>query len=170
MEVTTLATLGREEEYHQALLNDQDLSLIHSHDYNQHRWTESQRISQLMELLMVSEHLKIPSWVPVVEIASLVANMILVDDVEQATYQARLSKVMQDMKDNFGADGIESLKAAENSLLEMGIRPSRHKMRILLARNGDGSLALSRQETAPCRWFDFEDDVLQSMRDSRLVI
>jgi hypothetical protein len=168
MEVTTLAMLGREEEYRQALLGDGHLS--HSQDYDQRRWRESERVSHLMNALLLSEHLRIPTSVPVVEIAPLVSNMILIDDNEQATYQARLSRVLQDIKENHDAGGNDSLKAASNSLLEMGIRPSRHKMRILMAQNGDGTLALSKQESQPYRWFELSNDVLQSTRDSRLTM
>jgi hypothetical protein len=168
MEVTELAMYGREEAYHHALLDHQDL--LSELDYDQCRWDESQRVEKLMDSLMLSEWFRMPPWVPVVDFAPLVANMMQVDDDEQETYQARLSKTLNDIQDNFNASGKQSLDSASNSLMQMGIRPSRHTMRILLERNGDGSLALSRTEIAPPRWFELDRDVMQAARDSRLAM
>lgn len=168
MEVTQLAMYGREEAYHHALLGRHDSA--READYDQRRWRESLRVTQLMDSLMLSEWFRMPSWISVVEFAPIVANMMQIDDDEQATYHARLSKTLNEIQDNFNANGRQSLDSASNSLLQMGIRPSRHTMRILLERNGDGSLALSRTEIAPPRWFELDRDVLKAVRETRLAM
>lgn len=171
LEVTTLASLSREDEFIQALLGIEDEFFFDRHLYDRLRHRESSRIDTLMRRLCPGDfYLNLSPHCSVIETAPMIGNMVEVDDDEQATYQTRLTQVLGDIQQNLSENGKEGLDSASKSLLQIGIRPSRHTLRILLERGGDGSLALSKREIAPCRWIQLDNDMLSDIRHNRLAM
>lgn len=169
MEVTTLASSSREEDFIEALLGNDDISLFDHGTYNQLRFMESERIINLMKRLSPGDF-NLSLSHSLIETAPVIGNMVKVDDDEQATHQTRLSQALGEIHQNLRENGKDGLDFASKSLMQMGIRPSRHVLRILLERGGDGTLALSKREVAPYRWIQLDDNILQDIRDHRLVM